>query len=130
MNSRHSKYFMNSYLINLFTIFETMNYQQYIPLIVEELKKAEPEKIILFGSYAYGEPNDDSDLDILVIKDIAPSNVRDFRIELKMRLWELIQKLNIPIDIIVDSQKRINQRIQDGDQFYKEIIVKGSVLYA
>ncbi len=107
-----------------------MNYQQYIPIIVEELKKAEPEKIILFGSYAYGEPNDDSDLDILVIKDIAPSNVRDFRIELKMRLWELIQKFNIPIDIIVDSQKRINQRIQDGDQFYKEIIVKGSVLYA
>jgi predicted nucleotidyltransferase len=107
-----------------------MNYQQYIPLIVEELKKAEPEKIILFGSYAYGQPNEDSDLDILVIKDIEAANVREFRIDLKLKLWNIIQKLNIPIDIIVDSQKRINQRIQDGDQFYKEIISKGYVLYA
>ena len=107
-----------------------MNYQQYIPLIVEELKKAEPEKIILFGSYAYGQPNEDSDLDILVIKDIEAAKVREFRIDLKLKLWNIIQKLNIPIDIIVDSQKRINQRIEDGDQFYKEIISKGSVIYA
>jgi len=107
-----------------------MNYQQYIPLIVEELKKAEPEKIILFGSYAYGIPNEASDLDILVIKDIEAAKVRDFRIELKMKLWGIVQELNIPIDILVDSQKRINQRILNGDQFYKEIIAKGSVLYA
>jgi len=107
-----------------------MNYQQYIPLIVEELKKAEPQKIILFGSYAYGIPNEDSDLDILVIKDIEAEKVRDFRIDLKMKLWGIVQELNIPIDILVDSQKRINQRILNGDQFYKEIIAKGSVLYA
>lgn len=107
-----------------------MNYQQYIPLIVEELKKAEPEKIILFGSYAYGQPNEDSDLDFLVIKDIDIANVRTYRIDLKTKLWGLIQQLNIPIDIIVDSQKRIDQRIEDGDQFYKEIISKGTVIYA
>jgi uncharacterized protein len=107
-----------------------MNYQQYLPLIVEELKKAEPEKIILFGSYAYGQPNEDSDLDILVIKDIEAANVREFRIDLKLKLWNIIQKLNIPIDIFVDSQQSIDQRIQDGDQFYKEIISKGSVIYA
>ncbi len=107
-----------------------MNYQQYIPLIVEELKKAEPEKIILFGSYAYGQPNEDSDLDILVIKDIEAAKVREFRIDLKLKLWNIIQKLNIPIDIFVDSQQSIDQRIEDGDQFYKEIISKGSVIYA
>lgn len=107
-----------------------MNYEAYIPLIVEELKKAEPEKIILFGSYAYGQLNEDSDLDILVIKDIETESVRDFRVDLKLRLWKLIKNYNIPIDIIVDSQKRINQRIHDGDQFYKEIITKGFVLYA
>ena len=107
-----------------------MNYQQYIPLIVEELKKAEPEKIILFGSYAYGQPNEDSDLDILVIKDIEAAKVREFRIDLKLKLWNIIQKLNIPIDIFVDSQQSIDQRIEDGDQFYKEIISKGTVIYA
>jgi uncharacterized protein len=116
--------------IKLFTIFECMNYQQYIPLIVEELKKASPEKIILFGSYAYGTPNEDSDIDILIIKDIEASKVRYFRINMKIKLWNLVKKWNIPIDIIVDNQQRINQRIQDGDLYYKEILTKGSVLYA
>ena len=99
-------------------------------MIVEELKKAEPEKIILFGSYAYGEPNSNSDIDVFVVKDIDASLVRDYRIDLKLRLWEIIKKWNIPVDIIVDSQERINQRIKEGDQFYKEIFTKGSILYA
>ena len=107
-----------------------MNKETYIPLIVEELKKAEPEKIILFGSYAYGEPNSNSDIDVFVVKDIDASLVRDYRIDLKLRLWEIIKKWNIPVDIIVDSQERINQRIKEGDQFYKEIFTKGSILYA
>ena len=107
-----------------------MNKETYIPLIVEELKKAEPEKIILFGSYAYGEPNSNSDIDVFVVKDIDASLVRDYRIDLKLRLWEIIKKWNIHVDIIVDSQERINQRIKEGDQFYKEIFTKGSILYA
>lgn len=107
-----------------------MDYSNYIPLIVEELKKTSPEKIILFGSYAYGTPTTDSDIDLFVIKDIPASEVRDYRIELKVRLWELIQKWNIPVDILVDNQSRINQRINDGDLFYKEIITKGNVVYA
>jgi len=107
-----------------------MKYQQYIPLIVEELKKAEPEKIILFGSYAYGEPNSNSDIDVFVVKDIDASQVRDYRIDLRLRLWDIIKKWNIPVDILVDSQERINQRIKEGDQFYKEIFTKGSILYA
>ena len=99
-------------------------------MIVEELKKAEPEKIILFGSYAYGEPNSNSDIDVFVVKDIDASQVRDYRIDLRLRLWDIIKKWNIPVDILVDSQERINQRIKEGDQFYKEIFTKGSILYA
>lgn len=107
-----------------------MNGEKYISLIVEELKKASPEKIILFGSYAYGTPDEESDIDLLFIKDIEPAKVRDFRINLKLKLWNIIKGWNIPVDIIVDSQERINQRISDGDQFYKEILTKGSVIYA
>jgi predicted nucleotidyltransferase len=111
-------------------IFELMNYKIYIPLIVEELKKASPEKIILFGSYAYGQPNNESDIDLLIIKDIAPSELRDYRVALKLSLWNLIKNWNVPVDIIVDSQERINQRINEGDLFYKEILTKGDVIYA
>lgn len=107
-----------------------MNSNNYIALIVDCIKEEAPEKIILFGSYAYGTPDKESDIDILVIKDIAPSKIRDYRLNLKLKLWELTKKFNIPVDIIVDNQQRINQRIVEGDLFYKEIITKGNTIYA
>ena len=103
---------------------------EYIALIVEEIKKVQPEKIILFGSHAYGNPAKGSDVDILVIKNLTIAEIRDFRLNIKMKLWDLITKWKIPIDIIVDNQERINQRIADGDMFYKEILTKGNVVYA
>ena len=89
------------------------------------------EKIILFGSYAYGVPNTSSDLDLLVIKQNLPENeTRDFRIKLKKALWLKMRKYNLPFDIIVDSEERIRNRIEMGDLFYKEIYSKGKVIYA
>ena len=107
-----------------------MKVDEYIPIIVEELKKASPEKIILFGSYAYGIPTDDSDIDLLVIKDISEDEVRKYRLQLKKALWEKLKAFNFPFDLIVDNEKRIKQRIAMGDLFYKEIYTKGKVLYA
>jgi predicted nucleotidyltransferase len=107
-----------------------MNKKEYISLIVEKIKQEKPEKIILFGSYAYGKPGKESDVDILVIKNIEENKIRDFRIKLKMLLWEIIIKENVPVDILVDNQERINQRINDGDMFYEEIMKKGNVVYA
>jgi uncharacterized protein len=103
---------------------------KYISLIVDQIREEQPEKIILFGSYAYGTPDDDSDIDLLIIKDISVQELRDFRVGIKMKLWELIKQWNVAIDIIVDNQERIDQRIQDGDMFYKEIITRGNVIYA
>jgi len=105
-------------------------YNEYISLVVDKIKQENPDKIILFGSYAYGKPDNESDIDLLVIKDIANSDIRNFRINIKLKLWELIKKWNIPIDIIVDNQERIDQRIKDGDMFYKEFFSKGTVIYA
>lgn len=107
-----------------------MKNQEYISLIVEKIKQENPEKIILFGSYAYGNPGKDSDIDILVIKNIDESKIRDFRIKLKTLLWDIITKEKIPVDILVDNLERINQRISDGDLFYREIMSKGNVIYA
>ena len=88
------------------------------------------EKIILFGSYAYGTPNENSDIDLLVIKNIPANETRDFRITLKKALWVKLGKHNYTFDIIVDNEKRIQERIYLGDLFYKEIYTKGKTIYA
>jgi uncharacterized protein len=107
-----------------------MDTNSYIAQIVERVKQEQPEKIILFGSYANGNPDRESDVDLFIIKDLDVNELRDFRINLKLKLWDLIKKWNIPVDIIVDNQERINQRIADGDMFYKDILSKGRVMYA
>ena len=52
------------------------------PQIIERLKPLNPDKIILFGSYAYGEPNEDSDIDLFLIKDLEKSKTRQYKLEL------------------------------------------------
>ena len=98
--------------------------------IAEAFKQYGIEKIILFGSYAYGTPDKDSDIDLLVIKDIPENETRDFRIKLKKALWLKLGKLNYSFDILVDNEQRIQKRIEMGDLFYKEIYSKGKLIYA
>ena len=88
------------------------------------------EKIILFGSYAYGTPKEDSDIDLLVIKDMPSNEIRDFRIKLKKALWMKLGKLSYSLDILVDNEQRIKERIGMGDLFYEEIFLKGKTIYA
>lgn len=88
------------------------------------------EKIILFGSYAYGIPNNNSDLDLLVVKNIPENEIRKLRLEFKKALWLKIGKYNMPFDLLVDNEERIKRRIEMGDLFYKEIYSKGKVIYA
>ena len=86
--------------------------------IVERLKPLEPDKIILFGSYAYGTPNKDSDIDLLLVKDV----------EALMRLRDLMKQQKIGFDILSDSEKNIKN---SKDYFYKvDIMQKGKILYA
>jgi uncharacterized protein len=106
-----------------------ININQIISNVTEALKNEGVEKIILFGSYAYGTPTEDSDIDLLVIKNIPENEVRNFRIRLKKALWNSLGKQNYSFDILVDNEKRINDRILMGDLFYKEIYSKGRVLY-
>lgn len=98
--------------------------------IATTLKQFGIEKIILFGSYAYGVPNKYSDIDLLVIKDIPENETRDFRIKLKKALWLKLGELNYSFDILVDNEQRIQKRIEMGDLFYKEIYSKGKLIYA
>jgi predicted nucleotidyltransferase len=88
------------------------------------------EKVILFGSYAYGIPTKNSDIDLLVIKNIPENETRDFRLTLKKALWSKLGKLNYSFDILVDNEHRIKERIAMGDLFYEEIYTNGRILYA
>jgi len=104
--------------------------QDVLQKIVWEIKKFDPDKIILFGSQNSSRYNPESDIDLLVVKDIAEKDVRGLRIEIKKTLWKNLKDIAPDFDIIVDSEKRILQRIKMGDLFYKEIYTKGKTIYA
>lgn len=107
-----------------------MDIENILSETIAILKQFGIEKIILFGSYAYGVPAEDSDIDLLVIKNIPENETRDFRLTLKKALWHKLGKLNYSFDIHVDNEQRIKKRITMGDLFYKEIYSKGRIIYA
>jgi predicted nucleotidyltransferase len=89
----------------------------------EIFQKYQPEKIILFGSYAEGNPTPNSDVDLLIIMD-TDQPTWDVSVDISIFL-----KHTFPIDIIVKTPKEIVNRINNGDFFIKDIIENGKVLY-
>ncbi len=87
------------------------------------IKKFDPEKIILFGSYADGSPTLESDVDLLVI---VKTNKSPFKLSSEIALS---LDHSFPLDIIVKTPEQIEKRIQDGDFFLEDIINHGKVLY-
>lgn len=99
-------------------------------LILEIASKIErqyqPSKIILFGSYAYGQPDGDSDIDLLIIK-----KTQERPIDRRIAVAEIASdpKRLIPLETIVLTPEEVRGRLQIGDQFLKEILDKGEVLH-
>ncbi|MFN2492706.1 MAG: nucleotidyltransferase domain-containing protein [Pyrinomonadaceae bacterium] len=83
----------------------------------------QPHRIILFGSYAYGHPNEDSDVDLLVILPFDGKPVR--------KAIEIRSKVNskIPVELVVRTPEQLAERIANNDWFMQEIVKKGRVLY-
>lgn len=95
--------------------------------IVERLKPLQPEKIVLFGSYASGKATEDSDIDLLLVKD-DESSIENYELMARKRLRDLIYKYHIGFDILAASQKFLDSR---EDYFYKvDILTNGKVIYA
>src|SRR5205807_309155 len=82
----------------------------------------QPEKIILFGSYAYGQPHEDSDVDILVV--MPARNLIDQAIRIRT-----VVEAPFPMDLIVCTPKNLSWRLEEGDWFLREIVGQGKVLY-
>jgi uncharacterized protein len=88
--------------------------------IAEEFK---PEKIILFGSQAYGKPRPDSDVDLLVVMEFEGSYFQQAH-QIRMRLG-----LSLPIDLLVNTPEQLQYRLEIGDRFMREIVECGKVMY-
>ncbi len=95
--------------------------------IIEKLKPLKLDKIILFGSYAYGTPNENSDIDLFLVKDIESKNYRKFKLEARRSVRDLISSYKVGFDFIVASDKFLQTR---KDYFYRvDILQNGKVIY-
>jgi predicted nucleotidyltransferase len=82
------------------------------------------DKIILFGSYAFGDPTPHSDVDLLIIKDTDLSPA-----ERSIEVSRLLNPRPFPVDILVYTNKEIQKRLDDHDLFIQGIMKDGIVLY-
>lgn len=101
--------------------------RKQIDLVVRKIVEAfNPEKVILFGSYAYGKPNIDSDVDMLVImeSDERPAP-RTSRV-----LGAIHDVKTFPMDLLVRTPQELQHRLAIGDFIMQEIIEQGKELYA
>ena len=97
--------------------------KEIVHKIAREFK---PEKIILFGSWAWGDPGPDSDVDLLVVKD---SNKK--RMERQIEIRKSLPDSGLPMDILVYTPSEIDESIhKNRNLFLEDIIANGKVLYA
>ncbi len=99
-----------------------------IKKIVDTLvEKYQPDKIILFGSYARGACTEDSDIDLLIIKETDKKRRVDRFVEVKRLIYDPENK--IPVSPLVLTEDEIKERLKMGDDFIEEILTKGKMLY-
>jgi predicted nucleotidyltransferase len=84
----------------------------------------EPERIILFGSHAYGKPGEDSDVDVLVVMRHVRRHGRRPSLAIRRKI-----SAAFPVDILVKEPEEITKRLREGDSILREIVEKGRVMY-
>ncbi|MBU0502395.1 MAG: nucleotidyltransferase domain-containing protein [bacterium] len=101
------------------------NEEKHLDLITKNIiENDKPQKIILFGSYASGNPTSSSDLDLLIIKDSPlPRHKRSKEIRKRFR------GLKVAMDLLVYTPEEINKWKDVPTSFINQILIKGKVLY-
>lgn len=98
--------------------------QQAIEAIAQQIvQRFRPQRIILFGSYAYGQPRSESDADLLVVMDTPLKEI-----EQAVRICQAID-YHFDLDLIVRTPATLTHRLALGDPFLHEVLSKGKVLY-
>ncbi len=85
-------------------------------------KQFQPEKIILFGSYAYGTPHEESDVDLLIVMPCRNPGDMAFKIRCAI-------EPPFAAHIVVRTPYTMEWRLREGDSFLNEIVAKGKVIY-
>ncbi len=110
-------------------------------------ERFQPDQIILFGSYAYGTPHDESDVDLLVVMPCrneldqsvkisweleAPFSEAELEALKETRPVKISWELEAPfsLDLIVRTPKNMAWRLKEGDWFLREVVARGKILYA
>ena len=98
---------------------------QLEPYLRVLLEKFQPQQVIIFGSYAYGKPTEHSDVDLLIIKPLEQSPVRE-AISIR-KAWRPVRASvgPLPFDLIVTSPEDHEYRRSHSAGFYEEIVERG-----
>lgn len=96
-----------------------------LPTAVERIvRELSPARVVLFGSYAYGTPTPDSDVDLLIVWETqAPKSERSWAVS------RLLIPRPFPVDILVRTPQEVEQALASGDLLMREIVERGKVLY-
>ena len=105
---------------------------KYIQEIISILSKLNPYLILLFGSYAYGTPHEDSDIDLLVVTndDFIPQTFKEHT-KIYMEISKAIRpvKRQIAVDLIVHTLPMYKKFIKQDSSFANEITTQGKIIY-
>jgi predicted nucleotidyltransferase len=102
-----------------------------IPLLIQDILEKivagyDPQRVILFGSYAYGEPDEDSDIDLLIIKDTD---------EPPIERWTTVKRLvrdrnrRTSVSPLVYTTQELERRLALQDFFIQEVLEKGKTIW-
>ncbi|MFA4817993.1 MAG: nucleotidyltransferase domain-containing protein [Parcubacteria group bacterium] len=95
-----------------------------IELVKEKIvREFKPEKIILFGSYAWGTPDENSDIDLFIVKETEDTR------KMAREIDGSIFPRPFPIDIIVYTPENVKKRLAINDFFIRDIFDNGKLLY-
>ncbi len=92
-------------------------------LVNRIVEQFQPERVILFGSYARGNPTPDSDVDLLVV---LPFQGKPWQMATEIRRRT---RAAMAMDLLVRTPEQLRQRLSSGDTFLQEILQQGKVLY-
>ncbi len=104
----------------------------YIQQLTENLKAINPYLILLFGSYAYGTPHTDSDIDLLIVTNdnYMPQSFKE-KSDLYLSVNSHIRNIakRVPIDLLVYTKPMYQKFVEMQSSFSREIVNKGVILY-
>ena len=84
----------------------------------------QPQRIILFGSHAGGQPDEDSDVDVLVVMPKSRRVRRDTAVKIRLKV-----RADFPVDMLVRGESEVERRVRERDLFMTQITREGRIMY-